>query len=100
MRQTLARNKFDIRFRVRLSKRRAKGGVGVQPATNAVLAVHHRTLNEQEEAAQEMRRSQLEALEQEEEEEPEVRFGGFTDLLKINLICEDIFLFASHLAST
>ena len=57
--------------RVRLSKRRAKGGVGVQPATNAILAVRHRPLNEQEEAAQEIRRSQLEALEQEEEEEEE-----------------------------
>ena len=43
----------------------------MQPATNAVLAVRHRPMNEQEETAQEIRRSQLEALEQEEEEEAE-----------------------------
>ena len=39
----------------------------MQPATNAVLVVSHRDLNEQEEAAQEIRRTQLEALEQEDE---------------------------------
>lgn len=54
---------------MRLSKRRAKGGGGLQSATNAVLAVHHRELNDQEVAAQEMRRMQLEPLEADDEEE-------------------------------
>ena len=57
--------------RVRLSKRRAKGGGGVQAATNAVLAVRHRDLNEQETQAQDLRRMQLEAMEADEEEEEE-----------------------------
>ena len=56
---------------MRLSKRRAKGGVGVQAATNAVLAVKHREMNEQELTAQEMRRMQLEPLEPDDEEEQE-----------------------------
>jgi len=56
---------------VRLSKRRAKRGVGVQAATNAVLAVKHREMNEQELTAQEMRRMQLEPLEPDDEEEQE-----------------------------
>ena len=59
------------RHRVRLSKRRAKRGVGVQAATNAVLAVKHREMNEQELTAQEMRRMQLEPLEPDDEEEQE-----------------------------
>nr|CAB3264627.1 RNA polymerase II-associated factor 1 homolog [Phallusia mammillata] len=59
----------ELETRVRLSKRRAKGGGGVQSATNAVLAVRHRELNEQEIAAQEMRRIQLEPLEPDDEEE-------------------------------
>ncbi|XP_078483282.1 RNA polymerase II-associated factor 1 homolog [Ciona intestinalis] len=58
----------ELETRVRLSKRRAKGGGGIQAATDAVLAVRHRMLNDQEVAAQEMRRVQLEPLEAEEEE--------------------------------
>nr|XP_039260334.1 RNA polymerase II-associated factor 1 homolog [Styela clava] len=57
----------ELETRVRLSKRRAKGGGGLQSATNAVLAVHHRELNDQELAAQEMRRMQLEPLEADED---------------------------------
>ena len=40
--------------RVRLSKRRAKGGAGVQAPTNAILEVTHRSLNDQEVKAQEV----------------------------------------------
>ncbi len=70
--------------RVRLSKRRAKGGGGVQAATNAVLAVRHRDLNEQEVLAQEHRKQQLENLEEvedddEEEEEEEGEEGEQND---------------------
>ncbi|XP_076816610.1 RNA polymerase II-associated factor 1 homolog [Clavelina lepadiformis] len=61
----------ELETRVRLSKRRAKGGGGVQSATNAVLAVKHRLLNDQEMAAQEMRKAQLEPLEPDDEEEVE-----------------------------
>nr|XP_018670805.1 RNA polymerase II-associated factor 1 homolog [Ciona intestinalis] len=66
----------ELETRVRLSKRRAKGGGGIQAATDAVLAVRHRMLNDQEVAAQEMRRVQLEPLEAEEEEEVEEEEGG------------------------
>lgn len=46
----------------------------MQPTTNAVLAVKHRFLNDQEIAAQDVRRSQLEPLEADEvEDEVEVR---------------------------
>ena len=62
---------FVFIYRVRLSKRRAKGGGGIQSATNAVLAVKHREMHEQELAAQEMRRIQLEPLEPDDEEEEE-----------------------------
>uniref|UniRef100_H2YJZ3 RNA polymerase II-associated factor 1 homolog n=1 Tax=Ciona savignyi TaxID=51511 RepID=H2YJZ3_CIOSA len=65
----------ELETRVRLSKRRAKGGAGVQAATDAVLAVRHRMLNDQERAAQEMRRVQLEPLEVEEEEEEGEKSG-------------------------
>lgn len=58
-------------YRVRLSKRRARGGGGIQSATNAVLAVKHREMHEQELAAQEMRRIQLEPLEPDDDEEEE-----------------------------
>lgn len=61
----------ELETRVRLSKRRAKGGGGVQSATNAILAVKHRELVEQELAAQEMRKLQLEPLEADEEEDEE-----------------------------
>ena len=43
----------------------------MQAATNAVLAVKHREMNEQELTAQEMRRMQLEPLEPDDEEEQE-----------------------------
>lgn len=61
----------ELETRVRLSKRRARGGGGIQSATNAVLAVKHREMHEQELAAQEMRRIQLEPLEPDDEEEEE-----------------------------
>ncbi|GCB61772.1 hypothetical protein scyTo_0012968, partial [Scyliorhinus torazame] len=56
-------------IRVRLSKRRAKGGHGVQSNTNAMLVVKHRDMNEKELEAQEARRAQLENHEPEDEEE-------------------------------
>ena len=64
-----------------MSKRRAKGGVGVQPTTNAVLVVRHRPLNDQETAAQDMRRTQLEPLEPEEAESEadEAEVGDVTE---------------------
>uniref|UniRef100_A0A4W3GNP9 RNA polymerase II-associated factor 1 homolog n=1 Tax=Callorhinchus milii TaxID=7868 RepID=A0A4W3GNP9_CALMI len=42
----------ELETRVRLSKRRAKGGHGVQSNTNAVLVVKHRDMNEKELEAQ------------------------------------------------
>lgn len=66
----------ELETRVRLSKRRAKGGGGVQAATNAVLAVRHRDLNDQETQAQDLRKMQLEAMEPEEEEEDEEEGEG------------------------
>ncbi|XP_067875242.1 RNA polymerase II-associated factor 1 homolog isoform X2 [Heterodontus francisci] len=59
----------ELETRVRLSKRRAKGGHGVQSNTNAVLVVKHRDMNEKELEAQEARRAQLENHEPEDEEE-------------------------------
>ncbi|XP_051900345.1 RNA polymerase II-associated factor 1 homolog [Pristis pectinata] len=61
----------ELETRVRLSKRRAKGGHGVQSNTNAVLVVKHREMNEKELEAQEARRAQLENHEPEDEEEIE-----------------------------
>ncbi|XP_048474193.1 RNA polymerase II-associated factor 1 homolog [Rhincodon typus] len=61
----------ELETRVRLSKRRAKGGHGVQSNTNAVLVVKHRDMNEKELEAQEARRAQLENHEPEDEEEME-----------------------------
>ncbi|XP_072885424.1 RNA polymerase II-associated factor 1 homolog [Hemitrygon akajei] len=61
----------ELETRVRLSKRRAKGGHGVQSNTNAVLVVKHREMNEKELEAQEARRAQLENHEPEDEEELE-----------------------------
>ncbi|XP_038642014.1 RNA polymerase II-associated factor 1 homolog [Scyliorhinus canicula] len=59
----------ELETRVRLSKRRAKGGHGVQSNTNAMLVVKHRDMNEKELEAQEARRAQLENHEPEDEEE-------------------------------
>ncbi|XP_067831256.1 RNA polymerase II-associated factor 1 homolog [Heptranchias perlo] len=61
----------ELETRVRLSKRRAKGGHGVQSNTNAMLVVKHRDMNEKELEAQEARRAQLENHEPEDEEEME-----------------------------
>ena len=55
--------------RVRLSKRRAKGGAGVQAPTNAILEVTHRSLNDQEVKAQEVRKMQLEPADAEYEDD-------------------------------
>lgn len=66
----------ELETRVRLSKRRAKGGGGVQAATNAVLAVRHRDLNDQEVLAQEHRKQQLENLEEVEDDEEEEEEEG------------------------
>lgn len=61
----------ELETRVRLSKRRAKGGHGVQSNTNAVLVVKHRDMNEKELEAQDARRAQLENHEPEDEEDLE-----------------------------
>ncbi|XP_069738203.1 LOW QUALITY PROTEIN: RNA polymerase II-associated factor 1 homolog [Phaenicophaeus curvirostris] len=72
----------ELETRVRLSKRRARGGAGAPSGTNAVLVVKHREMNEKELEAQEARRAQLENHEPEEEEEEEAepeRGGAASD---------------------
>lgn len=62
----------ELVTRVHLSKRRARGGAGVQSAVSQ-LVVKHRELNDNERKAQRMRMNQLDTAPAEEEEE------GFED---------------------
>uniref|UniRef100_UPI00358FF420 RNA polymerase II-associated factor 1 homolog n=1 Tax=Myxine glutinosa TaxID=7769 RepID=UPI00358FF420 len=61
----------ELETRVRLSKRRARIGQGVQQSNNTLLQVRHRNMNEKELEAQEARKAQLENHEPEDEEEEE-----------------------------